>query len=262
MTDPAELNILVSSTERCGVSWFCLLISLLYEKMYGKVVKWNYRISRLLAGSKDYPIMDGWSTCQWVPLKKIEQKNYDKIILLQRSFESLCKSMFIYYFWTKDYEKEAYKAEYDEWFESIDSYYNQIYPKTESPKTFRVFLEHVNSYTVLTLNLIMDFLEFKKENRPLIVPVNPPERVWEVFSCVLPTGEKIARRLEHIYKKYDNIELEYSRQKNETMINSASIVNTINFLTPEEINTHGKRIFTLNPNLETKIPDLLLDKNN
>ena len=138
--NPGNLDIIVSSTERCGISWFCSIISLVYKRMSGKIKKWNFTASRLMAGHMNYPIMKGWNTVQWVPIKKIIRKSYDKIILLQRSLESLKESLFIYYY-GREYEKEKDKEKYKVWFKKIECYYEKVYMKCEHPNLLRIHLE-------------------------------------------------------------------------------------------------------------------------
>ena len=263
MKNPADLNIIVSSTERCGVSWFCLLLSLFHERMFGEMKKWNLRISRFIAGNEDYPIMKGWSTTQWTPIENIIKKPYDKIILLQRKLEPLKESLFIYYYFNKNYEEEKDKIEYKEWFKKIENYYEKIYAEHDSKKILRVYLEDLNNHTILSFNRILDFLNFPKE-RPIIFPINPPERNWQTFSSVLYKGQKLNNRLQKIYKNYSNNyvnkELEFSERKNDTFVSASDIWITLNKTTNDEIKIHGPWGFALNPHPSYKTPDILMMK--
>ena len=60
--DPAKLNILINSARRCGMSWFCRVLSLVHFQMFGDLKKWNIRTSRLSACRKNYPAQKGWNT--------------------------------------------------------------------------------------------------------------------------------------------------------------------------------------------------------
>ena len=201
MRDPGNLNILISHVERCGVSWFCRMISLVYEQMFGKLKKWNIRTSRLMAAHPDYPMQKGWNTVRYTPIRSIVKKKFHKVILLQRKIEALKESIFVYRFTDKDYKTEKDKPEYNAWFRKLEKYYNQTYDRISSPKVLRVYLEDLNNYTVSTMSEVLDFLGFPKEGRPLIIPVNPPERTWQAFSAVLDKGQKISKRLKEVYYK-------------------------------------------------------------
>jgi len=250
MNDPGNLNIIVSATERCGVSWFCSIISLFYKQMYGgEIDKWNFIASRLMAGHINYPILKGWNTVQWVPIEKIIRKPYDKIILLQRSLESLKESLFIYYFAEKEYEEEKDKEKYKHWFKKIERYYEKVYAENDHPNVLRVHLEDLNNYTVATFNEILDFLGFLKEGRPIIIPINPHDRVWQTFSSILDKGQIVNQRLQNIHKKYNNKELQFRKQDiYSTSITGSTIKTTINNFTKKERQIQNGKKFTLNPN--------------
>lgn len=254
--DPGNLNILISSIERCGISWFCRFISLIYEKMYGKVQKWNVRTSRLRAGHSDYPIQRGWNTTRYVPIEDIIKKPFDKVILLQRDLESLKEDIFLYRFQDKDYETEKNKIEYAEWINKLENYYKKTYAPFSVKNVLRVHLEDLNNYTIATFNEVLDFLEFPREGRPLLIPVNPPERTWQAFSSVLNKKQKIVERLRNIYYKYNKGELEFIEQGSKSEILTASdIMGREHGLLLEEKKIQKKWQISMNP--KVNIPDAL-----
>lgn len=253
--DPGDLNILISHVERCGVSWFVRLISLVYEKMFGQLKKWNIRTSRLMASHPKYPMQKGWNTVRYTPIDDIIKKPFDKIILLQRKIEALRESIFIYRFTDKDYETEKDKPEYEEWFNKLQTYYEQTYAPVNEPNVLRVYLEDLNNYTTSTLNEVLDFLNFPKEGRPMIIPVNPPERTWQAFSATLNRGQRITKRLIGIYNKYNNTELEFIAQNNNSMVTSSNIIGHDNKLLPIEQKIQNKWQISMNPNV--RVPDAL-----
>lgn len=267
--DPADLNIIVSSVERCGVSWFCYFISMIYERMYHKRKTWTGRISRLEASNIEYMLPTGWNTVEYVPIEKLIQKPYDKVILLQRKPEAIKEALLYYYYNsqiytihelqkpTLDYKKDKENLAYKDWFGRIDEYYAQVYAETDSKKVLRVYIEDLNNYTISTFNEILDFLEFKKEDRPFLIPINTPERVWGAFSSVYQKGDLINERLQGIHKNFSNSELDFNRRS----LSQTDIVPARDVVLCDGIGNKGlilseraiqkDRDFTLNPFLDT-----------
>ena len=265
--DPGDLNILISTTERCGLSWFCRYVSLIYEKMYKKRKVWNTRISRLEVAHPDYPSPKGWNAVNYVPIKDIVKKPHDRIILLQRKFESWKESMLFYYYNeykpNLDYKTDKDNPEYKVWFDRIAEYYNQTYDEIDSPKVLRIYIEDLNNYTVATFTEIFNFLDFPKEGRPIIIPVNTPERVWEAFSADFNAGDLINERLQKLHSKYSNTKLEFKTNKK-------TITPAIDYITTEETEGYETtpmekemqkgETFTMNPFLTTIDTLKILDK--
>jgi len=251
-TDPGDLNILIVHSDRCGVSWFVRVISLIYEQMYGTLKKWNVLISRLMAAHPDYAVPKGWNTVLYVPIEDVVKKKHDKIILLQRDLDDLKKANFIYRYPDKDYEIEKDNIEHKRFFDKIEYYYKITYnPKIKADNLLRVSLEDLNQYTVATFHEVLDFLEFPKEGRPIILPVNPPERNWQVFSSVLNKKQKINTTLYRIWHAYNKKELEFIEQGNHSLITSSNVINPVgqqsNTLLPIEKKIQKNWNWKMNP---------------
>ena len=263
--DPGDLNVILSSVEKVGVSWVCYFIAMIYGVMYGKKKVWNERVSRLAASNPDYTTPKGWNTVEYVPIKDLIKKPYDKIILLQRKLDSEKEAMLYYYYNsqlyvlpetvkpTLDYKKDKENPEYADWFERIEAYYDRVYAEVDDKRVLRIYLEDLNNYTVSTFNEILDFLEFKKEDRPFLIPVNTPERVWGAFSSVYQKGDLINDRLVGIHKNFSNSEIDFDRKSSskEDIVPARDLVMcdgaVCGNLTPIEMEIQRKRNFTLNP---------------
>lgn len=228
------MNVIVSCVERTGGSWLGLILSEIHKRMFGKEIKWNYEISRLMAISKDHTFPEGWSSVYYVPLDQLLKRGYDKIILLERDLEDIKRAMLIYHKQMTDFDNPVHKP----FFDKIEKYWNLAYGNPiEDPRIFRVNLKYINQYAVACFSEILDFLEFPykikshttlnwcvnydkeapmceeqecgkcltftpKTDRPVLFPINLPERNWMLYSCLLPKNWGLDARLYKIEKLY------------------------------------------------------------
>lgn len=206
--------------ERCGSSWLGAIISEVYEAMTGELVKWNHEISRVLATDTKYDLPLGWNSVCDVDPQALLDRGYDKIIVLERNLETLKRV-----FWMsqrlfhKDMSYTDGLREYYRFFESIEKYWKIVYgKKIDNKRVFWISLDDLNNYTFNTFNELFDFLEFPKENRPILIPVNPPERNWQCFSDILAKGHKPSDTLKLI-------ELRYASNITEAQIQTQAIMN-------------------------------------
>ncbi len=214
-----KTNVIIVSMERCGSSWLGAIISEVYEAITGKLVKWNHEISRVQSIDSKYDLPQGWNSVYNVSPLDLLKRGYDKVIVLERNLETLKRV-----FWMsqrlvhKDMPYEDGLIKYSHFFDTIEKYWNIVYSnKIEDPRVLWVNLDDLNSYTFNTFNEIFDFLEFPK-NRPILVPVNPPERNWQCFSDILAKGHKPSDTLKLI-------ELKYTSNITEAQIQTQAIMN-------------------------------------
>lgn len=196
---PKDMNIIVVSTERCGISWVCKIISEIHEKMFGTCPEWNYEISRVDARKKHLPLPQGWNTVYNIDPQKLVDRDYDRVLIIQRDLKELLKAQIIY--WHN--ELSYIGLDNESLLEKTKRYWNLVYgKKISSPKCLRIRLEDLNNYTVSTFNEILDFLNFPSFSRPVLIPISPPNRNWEAYSSVLPKGHNLFKRLEEIDEAY------------------------------------------------------------
>ena len=192
---PKDMNVIVLSTERCGISWICKLISRIHESMFNIPIKWNYEISPLEAKKKHLPLPKGWNTVYNVDPGKIVERDYDRVLIVQRDLITLLKAQTVY--WHNELSYTGLNEE--TLLGKIERHWKLVYGKeVNNPKCLKVRLEDLNNYTIESFHEILDFLNFPTFGRPVIIPTSPPNRNWESYSSVLPKGHNLFKRLQEI----------------------------------------------------------------
>lgn len=200
---PQDMNIIILSTERCGVSWVARVISQVHYKMFSTSPEWNFEISRVEARKKHLPLPQGWNTVYNVKPQALLEHGFDRVLVIQRDMKELFKAHMLY---NRDELNNEYVAPNEEaMINQLERYYKIVYEeKINNPKYLKVHLEDLNKYTVATFNEILDFLNFPSHSRPIIVPTSPPHRNWEAYSSILPKKHELCKRLRDIDKVFND----------------------------------------------------------
>lgn len=247
------MNVILLSIERHGCSWVGAIISEVYKRIFNEPLYWNYEISRIIAIDKKYNLPKGYSTVYYINPKWLLERKYDKIIILQRDLNSLKEKMVHYHFPDKN-SKEIFKK-YPEFEQKIEFYYDIVFDESvkTDPRVHWIYLDDLNNYTVATFSLLFDFLEYPKDKRPVLIPINPKERDWNVSGTVLRLGHGTdkynAKMLEKTGKKMSSnlIDCDYSQFVNIPRPNPYK-------LSPEEYEVQKGTSYRIRPKLE---PDVL-----
>jgi hypothetical protein len=202
---PSEMNILIVSMERSGSSWLAAHISEAHKETYGVLPKWNHEISRSIAQRKNRETPIGWCSVYNVDIKRILEKDYDKIILLQKDYDALCRDLWLY-----EHPDKAFDDDFTlKLRKEVKLYWDVMFTQEiNDPRVIKVRLEDLNNFTYWEFNRLLDHLEFSQQGRCHIMAVNPPDRNWQVYSDVLPTGMALCTRLRKIQEQYDLAEVE------------------------------------------------------
>ena len=211
MKTPSELNVMFVSMERSGVSWVVRILSKIHEIMFNSEIDFYPEISRSISITPSYRFPKGWFCVYSIDPEDLLKCGYDKVVSIQRSFNTLCKVYAMYYKNNIPFEECLIREPL--YFENIRKYYQKTYDKVNKitdPRYKNFLLDDFNNYSSITFNELMNFLEFPKENRPVLFPVNPPERNWQSYSTILASGEELGSRLMEIDEryKYDLLEIE------------------------------------------------------
>ena len=213
MKTPSELNVMFVSMDRCGISWIIRILSKVHEMMFNCPIDFTLEISRKISINPSYKFPKGWISVYDVEPEELLKCGYDKVVSIQRPFQTLCRVYALYY--KNDIPFEECLKQEPLYFEQIKKYYKKVYgniDKITDPRYKNFLLDDLNNYTNSTFNELMDFLEFPKEGRPLLFPVNPPERNWQSYSSVLKSNEELGSRLMDIEERYKNELLEIDIQ--------------------------------------------------
>lgn len=186
--------------ELCGVGWVTSVLSEIHEKMFGVPIRWNYEISRFEATRERRPLPRGWCTTWNADPRLLVKRGYDKVIGLQKSLEDACYSHALYYHPETPYWEIMEKN--PQFFLPVKDKWLRMERPFVHPKYRKFHLDYLNTHTVRAFNEMLDFLEFPKEGRPLIVPVKA-YRNWECYSNVSLSGkEQMAGQLPKIKELY------------------------------------------------------------
>ena len=213
------MNIILLSTKRCGMSWIGSVISQIYERLYGTPLEINYENDRVLISKN---LVSGWHGVYDIDPKILLDLGYDKILIIKRELETLKEAHALYNGYLEIYDSlEKMKEERPAFFEKIELYYKLLYEQEDvinDPRVLLISLEDLNNYSYSTFNEIIEFLDFKlsfkqkiklflriMKNKiyPFIIPINPTNRNWELYSTLLPKGYELCKRLVFL-KKFQN----------------------------------------------------------
>lgn len=196
---PKDLNVMVVSNERCGISWMAKVISQVHENMFGMPIEWNYEVSKVAARKKHLPLITGWNTVNDVNPILLIERGYDRVLIVQRDLLTLLKVQTVYC----HNELEYIRAREESLLRKIERYWNLVNGKEiNHPRCLKIRLEDLNNYTVVTFHEILDFLTFPTFGRSVMIPISPPERNWEAYSSILPKEHELCKRLQEIDEVY------------------------------------------------------------
>ncbi len=201
---PSDLNVIIISMERCGISWVIRELSMLHEKMFGSPISLNAeKVSFVQVTRTRFPVLEGWNNVYDVnPLDVLKTKDngeeYDKVLVVKRKLTTIQTVHEIYFpeDTGEDYRVKCRKKDV----ELYDLVYGQ---EIDDSRCMTVNLEDLNNYTVATFNELMDFFNFPECGRPVIAPILAPERNSEAYSSILKKGQPLIKRLSTIANFYE-----------------------------------------------------------
>jgi len=207
---PYELNTIFVSQERCGISWIIKILSNIHESMFGIpiefVTKKNTEISALIATRNRLPLPKKWNNVYNVDPQALlnkkdpDENQYDRVVIVQRDHDTMIKAHELYFNveWTGEQRETAMRK--------TEEHYQLVYGKEiNDPRCKKFRLEDLNNYTISTFNEMLDFLNFPSFGRPIMIPINPSERNWQVYSSVLNKNQPLCNRLKEIEKNNETI---------------------------------------------------------
>ena len=208
------MNVVILSMRRCGVSWVFEAISQVHERLFGKPLPIDYEKERAIVS---HNLLEGYTGVYDLDPKVLLDLGYDKILIIKRDLETMKEKHAHYQGYMEKYGSlEQMKIERPAFFERIELQYNLIYnQKLNDKRILIVNLEDLNNYIYSSFNEIIEFLEFKlsfiqkiklfirilrNKIKPFIVPINPSERNWNIYSAMLPKGQELCQRLLYLKK--------------------------------------------------------------
>lgn len=203
---PGEANVIFVSMDRCGISWIVRRLSRLHEEMFGVEIEYSPELSRIIATRPRFPLPKGWYCVYDVDPHQLLDRGYDKIVSIQRPLEIMYRVLSMYYMPKLSYKK--CRKQYPAYFTKIDEYYETVYGKINEIKDERYInftLPSFNNRTEATFLRLMDFLNFPKKGRPVIFPINPPDRNWQAWSTTLGVQEPIGQKLLEMQSRFGDI---------------------------------------------------------
>jgi len=197
---PAEMNVIFCSLQRCGISWIIRVLSQFHEAMFGEPIpytKENAEISVVKATRTRFPLPEKWNCVYEADPKRLLERKYDRVIVIERDLEELKKVHELYF--QEDFtwqQKETYMKK-------LERNWHMVYDRAfDDPRFIKIKLDDLNNYTKATFTKLMDFLNFPRNGRPPVIPVPTPNRNWEAYSSILGNTEQINNKLRNINKIY------------------------------------------------------------
>jgi len=197
---PSELNVIFVSMERCGISWIIRNLSRIHEYMFGVGIDFIPEISPIVATRNRLLLHKGYCNVYNVnPLDLLNKKDpngeqYDRVIIIKRDKKIL---KLVHEFW---YPPDIPEVIREKFRKDFDKNYDLVYGhEIHDPRCIEFDLDDFNNYTVSTFNELMDFLNFPKERRPILIVV-PIARDWEAFSSILNRGHELCKNLKEVSK--------------------------------------------------------------
>lgn len=212
---PSELKILLISMERSGSSWFGAHMSIEHMKIYGFLPLWNHECDRRYAVFKEVYTDDdileietpkGWTSVYDVDPRETLDKDFDKIILLEKPLEAI-KNDICKYNHPAKWKQEQDTGKEDEFLgrlrKKIEQYWNQMFiHDIDDPKLYHIKLDELNNFTEWEWMKFCNWLGFPERSQAHPFAVN---RNWQVFSDVLPTGYPLCARLRQIQEMHPTV---------------------------------------------------------
>lgn len=208
------MNVILLSMRRCGMSWVGEILSQIHKTFYGKELTINYEEDRSLVSRN---LIKGWTGVYEIDPKVLLNLGYDKILIIKRDLETMKEAHAFYHGYQEMYGSlEDMKKDRSSFFERIELAHKLLYDQNlNDPRILIISLEDLNNYSYSTFNEIIDFLEFnlsfiqkikffirvmRNKIKPFIIPINPTDRNWNIYSTILPKGYELCERLEYLEK--------------------------------------------------------------
>ena len=178
MKPPHMQNVILTTLELGGVGWLTSIISEVWNAMHPGVYKlrWRYETSVFEATRDRRPLPEGWTHTFNADPGLLLTRGFDKIMVLQKP---LVDCYYAGAFFMHPHKKlEEIEPRY---FEGIKRRWIQLekYRDHKSDNFLFLDINEINNDTVNEFNKILDFLDFPKEGRPMIIPV----KVWRNWEC-------------------------------------------------------------------------------
>ena len=203
---PGEANVIFNSLDRTGISWVVRRLDWLHKEMFGSDIDYSPEISRVIATRKRFPLPQGWYNVYECNPQDLLDRGYDKVISIQRPLRIMYRVLSMYYKPELSY-KEC-REKHPNYFKTIDKYYDIVYGKVDEiddNRFLNIKLSGLNNRTEANFHKLMDFLNYPKENRPGIFPVNPTNRNWQAYSTTLGENEPIGTKLRQMRDDFGDI---------------------------------------------------------
>lgn len=196
---PSEMNVIIDSLERCGISWVVRSLSQYHKPMFGSKITFTPEISSVIATRHRFPIPKGWNNVYGVDPYDLLKRGYDRVLVVQRDIKTQEWVDRIYY------AQEGLSEDFiEKLIDKMKKEYKMVYKEgIDDPHYLKVRLEDLNNHTVDTFTKLMDFFNFPEYGRPPIIPIVPKDRNWEAYSSILPMNQKLTGRLEKIERLYE-----------------------------------------------------------
>lgn len=206
---PKDMNVIIDSVERCGISWVIRGLSQYHKPMFNfniPFAKHNAEISHQIATKNRLPLPKQWNNCYGIDPQLLldrvdpEGQKYDRVLVIQRDLK------------TQEWVDRIFLAQEglaQDFIEKIIAKMKEEYKivyrdDINDPRYLKVNLEDINNYSTDVMNELMDFFNFPEVGRPPVVPFKPHwfERNWEALSSILQKGFELTGRLARIRDKF------------------------------------------------------------
>jgi hypothetical protein len=181
--DPSKLNVIVTHNSRSAVSSLFGYIQEAYFFLYEKELEIHFEeITPTTATKSTQPLPQGWYDVHNVDPQKLLERGYDKVIHVSRELIDLSKALAQYHRQVYTLE-DAIKLSIREplFFKNISRKHEKVHSEVDDPHFLRFSLFEYNNFTKQTINKVLDFLEFPKERKILLLIVKP-DRDFEAYS--------------------------------------------------------------------------------
>lgn len=189
---------MITNLSRSAISEIFGYVKLAHLIMYEEELKISYeQESKFEATRFRRPLPQGWNSIAEVEPDIALDRGFDKVIYISRGLIDLLQALASYHRKASSQREiiELILKEPD-YFSNIERKWNRLDIEINDPRYLRITLDDWNNYTFQTFNHMLDFLEFKKEGRPLIVPAKV-DRNFEGYSCsFLPKEYKVSEQVE------------------------------------------------------------------
>jgi len=196
------------------MSWVGEIISQIHKTFYGTSLDIIYESPRGLTSRN---LLKGWHGVYEIDPKVLLNLGYDKILIIKRDLDKIKEAHAFYHGYMEIYGSlENMEKERPAFFERIELAHKLLYDQNlNDPRIFIVNLEDLNNYTYSTFKEIIEFLDFKlslkqkiklfirilrNKINPFVIPINPKERNWNIYSTLLPKGQELCERLKYLEK--------------------------------------------------------------